>query len=111
MAKNPAKILIVDDEYSVRDSLTNWFRKDGYNVESAENATVALKALQNSSFDIALLDIKMPGMDGMELLERIKAIDTKIVVIMITAFASVETAVKALKEGAFDYVTKPIDPD
>ncbi len=111
MAKNPAKILIVDDEYSDSDSLTNWFRKDGYNVESAENANVALKALQNSSFDIALLDIKMPGMDGMELLERIKAIDTKIVVIMITAFASVETAVKALKEGAFDYVTKPIDPD
>jgi DNA-binding NtrC family response regulator len=106
-----ANILVVDDEFSVRDSLLNWFRKDGYQVHAAENATEALRALQGHHFDVALLDIKMPGMDGMELQSRIHQIDAEIAVIMITAFGSVETAVKALKQGAFDYVTKPIDPD
>ncbi len=101
----------MDDEFSVRDSLYNWFRKDGYEVTAAENATEALKALQEHAFDVALLDIKMPGMDGMELQEHIHRIDPQIAVIMITAFASVDTAVRALKQGAFDYVTKPIDPD
>ncbi len=106
-----ARILVVDDEFSVRDSLYNWFRKDGHEVMAAENAHEALKALQDHAFDVALLDIKMPGMDGMELQEHIHRIDPQIAVIMITAFASVDTAVRALKQGAFDYVTKPIDPD
>jgi DNA-binding NtrC family response regulator len=103
--------LIVDDEYSVRDSLFSWFRKDGFEVTAAESAAEALKILQDHQFDVALLDIKMPGMDGMQLQERIHKIDPEIAVIMITAFASVDTAVRALKQGAFDYVTKPIDPD
>jgi len=103
--------LIVDDEFSVRDSLLHWFLQDGHLVRAAENATEALRLLQEESFEVALLDIKMPGMDGMELLERIRQIDDQLAVIMITAFASVETAVRALKLGAFDYVTKPIDPD
>jgi DNA-binding NtrC family response regulator len=106
-----ASILVVDDEFSVRDSLHNWFRKDGYQVHASENATDALRALQDHHFDVVLLDIKMPGMDGMELQSRIHQIDPEIVVIMITAFGSVDTAVQALKHGAFDYVTKPIDPD
>jgi DNA-binding NtrC family response regulator len=106
-----AGILIVDDELSVRDSLLNWFRKDGFRVATAANATLALQALEQASYDVVLLDIKMPGMDGMELQARIHAIDPAIVVIMMTAFASVDTAVRALKQGAFDYVTKPIDPD
>ncbi|HLG18507.1 MAG TPA: sigma-54 dependent transcriptional regulator [Bdellovibrionota bacterium] len=106
-----ATILIVDDEISVRDSLTQWFRRDGYNVEAAENATDALKALQTHTFDLVLLDIRMPGMDGLELQRRIKETDPSISVIMITAFASVETAVEALKQGAYDYITKPVDPD
>jgi len=106
-----ASILVVDDEYAVRDSLSHWFEKDGYEVTAAENATEALRALQEHSFDVVLLDIKMPGMDGMELQEHIHKIDPSLAVIMITAFASVETAVRALKQGAFDYVTKPIDPD
>ncbi len=104
-------ILVVDDELIVRDSLTKWFREDGYRVESAENAAVALKKLQEQSWNIMLVDIKMPGMDGIELLQRVKEIDRNVTVIIITAFAAVDTAVKALKEGAFDYVTKPIDPD
>ncbi len=104
-------ILVVDDERIVRDSLSKWFREDAFNVGTAENAAEALKLLQAQRWDIILLDIKMPGMDGMELQLRIKEIDPTATIIFITAHASVDTAVKALKAGAFDYIAKPIDPD
>ncbi len=104
-------ILIVDDEESVRDSLTNWFTEDGYAVKSAEHAKQALAMLESDPFDIILTDLKMPGMDGLEMLRRIKTLNKDAIVIVMTAFATVDTAVKALKEGAFDYVTKPFDPD
>jgi DNA-binding NtrC family response regulator len=104
-------ILIVDDEESVRDSLYNWFLEDGYHVECAEDARIALLLLESRDFDIILADIKMPGMDGLEMLRRIKALRKEAIVIMMTAFATVDTAVQALKDGAFDYVTKPFDPD
>jgi len=104
-------ILIVDDEDSVRDSLLNWFIEDGYEVEAAENAKKALQLLEQRDFNIILADIKMPGMDGLELQRRIKALNSETIVIIMTAFASVETAVQALKDGAYDYVTKPFDPD
>jgi DNA-binding NtrC family response regulator len=110
MTTKPA-ILVVDDEQVIRDSLSKWFREDGYAVESAENAAEALRRLQTRKWDIILLDIKMPGMDGMELQERIKDLDQNATIIFITAHATVDTAVKALKAGAFDYVTKPVDPD
>lgn len=104
-------ILIVDDEESVRDSLYNWFIEDGYHVECAESAMTALKFLESENFDIILADIKMPGMDGLEMLRRIKLLKSDSIVIVMTAFATVDTAVQALKDGAFDYVTKPFDPD
>lgn len=104
-------ILIVDDEESVRDSLCNWFIEDGYSVECAENAKKALQMLEEKDFDIILADIKMPGMDGMEMHRRIKTLNRESIVIIMTAFASVDTAVQALKDGAFDYITKPFDPD
>jgi DNA-binding NtrC family response regulator len=110
MAKK-VSILIVDDEESVRDSLYNWFIEDGYYVECAENAKKALTILQSDNFDIILADIKMPGMDGLEMLKRIKSLKSDAIVIIMTAFATVDTAVQALKDGAFDYVTKPFDPD
>jgi DNA-binding NtrC family response regulator len=110
MAKK-ISILIVDDEESVRDSLFNWFIEDGYQVECAEDARKALTLLESEEFDIILADIKMPGMDGLEMLKRIKALRKDSIVIMMTAFATVDTAVQALKDGAFDYVTKPFDPD
>ncbi len=110
MNANPS-ILIVDDEQVVRDSLSKWFREDGFSVATAGGAADALQQLQSQKWDILLLDIKMPGMDGMELQQRIKEIDSGATVIFITAHATVDTAVKALKEGAFDYVTKPVDPD
>ena len=111
MKPKDVKILIVDDEEIVRESLTEWFREDGYQVESAADATAALKMINRERRDIYFLDIKMPGMDGMELHRKIREADHDAVVIMITAYAAVDTAVKALKEGAFDYITKPFDPE
>jgi DNA-binding NtrC family response regulator len=110
MAKK-ISILIVDDEESVRESLYSWFIEDGYRVECAENARKALTLFESDQFDIVLADIKMPGMDGLEMLRRIKAHKQDSIVIVMTAFATVDTAVKALKDGAYDYVTKPFDPD
>jgi len=109
----PANIslLIVDDEESVRDSLYNWFVEDGFEVSCAADAKEALSMLESDSFDIILADIKMPGMDGMEMHRRIKSLNPESIVIIMTAFASVETAVQALKDGAYDYITKPFDPD
>jgi len=104
-------LLIVDDEESVRDSLYNWFIEDGYEVECAENAKQALSILESRNMDIILADIKMPGMDGLEMHRRIRSLNKDSIVIIMTAFAAVDTAVQALKDGAFDYVTKPFDPD
>ena len=104
-------ILIVDDEESVRDSLYNWFIEDGYIVECAENAKEALSILESRNFDIILADLKMPGMDGLEMQRRIRALNKEAIVIIMTAFASVDSAVRALKDGAYDYITKPFDPD
>jgi len=111
MDNQGVSILVVDDEFSVRDSLYNWFKNEGYRVDTAENGMEALKKLQEGPWDIALVDIKMPGMDGMELQRHIKKIDSTIILIIITAYATVDTAVEAMKEGAYDYLSKPIDPD
>jgi len=105
------KLLIVDDELSVRDSLAKWFHEEGYEVGTAENASDALTRLAERPWDAALVDIKMHGTDGIELQRRMHEIDPALIVIMMTGYASVETAVTALKNGAYDYVTKPLDPD
>jgi two-component system response regulator HydG len=105
------RILIVDDEAVVRDSLCRWFGDEGYEVGTAESASEALKRVAESTWDLALLDIKMPGTDGIELQRRLHEIEPDLLVIIMTGYASVETAVQALKDGAYDYVTKPFDPD
>ena len=105
------KLLIVDDELSVRDSLSKWFREEGYEVDTTENASEALTRLAQQRWDAALVDIKMHGTDGIELQKRMHEVDPELVVIIMTGYASVETAVAALKNGAYDYVTKPLDPD
>jgi DNA-binding NtrC family response regulator len=109
--KQKNKILIVDDEKIVRESLYHWFEDEGYSVETAEDALHALKLFDKGKYDLILLDMKMPGMSGIELLSKIKEIDPDCIIILITAFASVPTAIQALKGGAYDYVTKPVDPD
>ncbi|MGC2549023.1 MAG: sigma-54 dependent transcriptional regulator [Candidatus Sulfotelmatobacter sp.] len=105
------KLLIVDDELSVRDSLGKWFREEGYEVATTENASDTLTSLAQQRWDVALVDIKMHGTDGIELQRRMHEVDPELLVIMMTGYASVETAVAALKNGAYDYVTKPLDPD
>jgi DNA-binding NtrC family response regulator len=104
-------LLIVDDETIVRDSLSKWFQEEGYEVGTAESAPQALKLLAQGHWDLALVDIKMPGTDGIELQRRLHEINPELIVIIMTGYASVETAVAALKNGAYDYVTKPFDPD
>ena len=106
-----ASLLVVDDELIVRDSLDKWFREEGYDVTVAESAQEALGKIAAKRFDLALVDIKMPGTDGVELQRRMHEIDSDMLVIMMTGYASVETAVTALKNGAYDYVSKPFDPD
>ena len=105
------KLLIVDDELSVRDSLGKWFREEGYEIGTAESASDALTRMAENKWDLALLDIKMRGTDGIELQRRLHELDPDLIVIMMTGYASVETAVTALKNGAYDYVSKPLDPD
>jgi DNA-binding NtrC family response regulator len=106
-----ANLLVVDDELIVRDSLDKWFREEGYEVTVAENAHDALGKMAAQRFDLSLVDIKMPGTDGVELQRRMHEIDPEMLVIIMTGYASVETAVAALKNGAYDYVSKPFDPD
>ena len=106
-----SKLLVVDDELIVRDSLDKWFREEGYEVAVADSAQEALAKMAADRFDLALVDIKMPGVDGVELQKRMHEIDPDMLVIIMTGYASVETAVTALKNGAYDYISKPFDPD
>jgi DNA-binding NtrC family response regulator len=107
------KILIVDDELVVRDSLSKWFALEGYETTTADSAHEALATVAEpgKDFDLALVDIKMPGTDGIELQKRLHDAVPEMLTIIMTGYATVETAVQALKQGAYDYVTKPIDPD
>jgi DNA-binding NtrC family response regulator len=105
------KLLIVDDELSVRDSLGKWFREEGYEIGTAESANDALTRIAEQKWDIALLDIKMRGTDGIELQGKLHEIDPQLITIIMTGYASVDTAVQAMKNGAYDYLTKPLDPD
>ena len=111
MDTQTARILIVDDEAVVRDSLADWFRDEGYEADTAESAKVALEKLANNSWDIFLLDIRMPGIDGLELQRKLKEAQPDATVIIMTAYASVESAVEAMKLGAYDYIIKPFNPD
>ncbi len=104
-------LLVVDDEESVRTSLHNWFREDGYEVGTAKDAYEALQLIERAHWDILLLDIKMPGMDGLELQRRVRQVNKDVIIIIMTAYASVDTAVQSLKEGSYDYVVKPFNPD
>ncbi|MEJ5357329.1 MAG: response regulator [Desulfobacterales bacterium] len=103
------RILLVDDEWSVRDSLKEWLEAEGFSTAMAASGPEALAALREKAFQLMLLDIKMPGMDGVEVLERAKQISPGLDVVMMTAYATVETAVEAMKIGALDYLIKPFD--
>ena len=105
------KILVVDDEQSMREFLDIMLKKEGYKVSLASNGEEVLKYIGKDIFDLVLLDIRMPKMDGITVLRKIKSTSPETVVIMITAYASADTAIKAMKEGAYDYITKPFKID
>jgi two-component system response regulator PilR (NtrC family) len=105
------KILVVDDERSMREFLGIMLAKEGYSVTQCPDGETALKQMEEDIFDLAIMDIRMPKMDGIAVLERIKETAPETVVIMITAFASTDTAVQAMKKGAYDYITKPFKID
>jgi DNA-binding NtrC family response regulator len=104
-------ILIVDDEPIMRESLSDWLRDDGYSVVAADSGTRALKLLPTESWNVMIVDLKMPGMDGIELMGEVKKTSPDVPIIIMTAYATVDTAVRAMREGAYDYVVKPFDPE
>jgi DNA-binding NtrC family response regulator len=103
------KILIVDDEDSILDLLKDFFTQEGYNVETTNDPLKALKIVEEGETKIALTDIKMPVMDGIELLENIKRINGLVQVIIMTGYGSLENTVRCLEKGANDYLLKPFE--
>ena len=105
------KILIVDDELIMRESLAGWLERDGHVVETAASGEEALQKLKEYHFEILLVDIKMEGMSGLDVLTKVKESDPDVAVVMITAYGSISTAIEAMKNGAVDYLLKPFDPN
>ena len=104
-------ILVVDDEMSVRTTFSSVLRKEGYRVTAVKDGYEAIKAIDEGSFDLALVDLRMPGLDGIEVLENIKKRKPQIPVIIYTGYGSVTTAVEAMRKGAADYLAKPFSPE
>jgi len=104
-------ILIADDEQEIRESLSLILEEEGYRCTTAEDGDAALQEIESSNFDILIADIKMPKLNGMQLMEKVKNISPQTMIIIITAYATVETAVHALRSGASDYIVKPLDFD
>lgn len=109
MSESLGHILIVDDEAPVLDVLSEYFATQGYTVDTAANGADALSAVQRLHPDLVLLDVRMPGMDGLEVLRKLRELDQRLAVIMVTANEDVALARETLKIGAFDYVSKPFD--
>lgn len=102
------RILIIEDEETLRESLKRVFQREGYQVEAVESAEPALELYEETNYDLILTDIILPGITGIELLKRVKEINPEQIIIIMTAFASLETAVETLRAGAYDYIVKPI---
>jgi len=107
----PASILIIDDEESIRDSMTQVLQKEGYHVRAAGEGKAGLNLFSSESYQAVFLDLKLPGMKGMDVLTRIKEASPETPVIIITGYASIESAIEAMKRGAFDYMAKPFTPE
>lgn len=108
---NGLKILLIEDEPSVRLGITCTLESAGHEVKTAESGTGGITAFEKEDFDIVITDLRLPGADGIEVLKSVKSVSSDTGVIIITAFADVKTAVDAMKEGAYDYISKPFDPD
>jgi two-component system response regulator HydG len=110
-SKPRARVLVADDESSARSGLATLLRDEGFDVWLAEDGFKALTRIQEEAPDVLITDLRMPGLDGIELLRRAREVDPKIIVVLVTAYADVETAVRAMQEGAEHYLTKPIQID
>ncbi|MDK2918641.1 MAG: hypothetical protein PWQ37_1374 [Candidatus Petromonas sp.] len=105
------KILIVDDEKNIRMTLRHCLKEQNYDIDIAINGDEALNKIQNQKFDLVLLDIKMPGLTGMQVLEKLRNRGNDVNIIMMTAYGTIEKAVEAMKLGAIDFISKPFTPD
>jgi DNA-binding NtrC family response regulator len=105
------KILVVDDEQLIRESLVFILNKENYDVDEAENGMVALEKIRKESYDVVITDIEMPELKGVELLKKIREVSPQTFVVMITAYGSLDTAIAALRNGAYDYILKPLEFD
>lgn len=106
-----ANILVIDDEESIRDACEQALSGDDIRVEAAKNGLEGLSLLKGKYFDIIILDLKMPGLSGMDVLKKIKENNPETMVIVITGYATIESAVEAMKYGAYDFIPKPFTPD
>ncbi len=106
-----SKVLIIDDDKGMCQLLSDIIISEGFKAFDAQDGIMALKEVRTHTPDVVLLDIKLPGMDGMKVLEEIKSIDESLVVIMLTGYGDIKDAVKTIKMGAFDYITKPFEND
>jgi len=111
MLRKSAVILVIDDEESMRDSCSQILTKGGFQAETAENGTIGLEKIKEVKPDLVLVDLKMPGISGMEVLEKTREIDPNIISIVITGYATVDSAVEAMKKGAYDFLPKPFTPE
>jgi len=105
------KVLVVDDEEVMRESLSGWLQEDGLEVITSASGAEALQVLATDTFDLMMVDLRMPGMDGLQFLQKAQHVQPQTPVLIMTAYATVETAVQAIKKGAYDYITKPFNPD
>jgi two-component system, NtrC family, response regulator AtoC len=111
MANDRTRILVVDDEEIVRESLGGWLEKDGYTICCCPDGPSAIGKIKSERWSIMIVDLKMPGMDGLQVLEEAKKLQPDLAVVIMTAYATVDTAVAAMKAGAYDYLVKPFDPE
>lgn len=111
MSVTAAHILVVDDEEIMRESLCAWLQEDGFEVEALATGREAMEAVRRKVYDAILLDLKLPDMDGLDILKQCKRYQPNTPVLMITAYGSVDTAIQAMKQGAIDYITKPFNPE
>src|SRR4030042_1259230 len=107
------KFLVIDDEQIMREGCSRILSKDGWAVITAENGTKGLEEIkvQSEKIDVILLDLMLPGMSGMEVLDHVRTVDPNLLVIVIPGYATVESAVEAMKKGAYDFIPKPFTPD
>ncbi|RMG64178.1 MAG: sigma-54-dependent Fis family transcriptional regulator [Calditrichaeota bacterium] len=105
--KRLGRVMVVDDEENIREVLSNYLTGLGYQVVTATDGQDALNKFQKDQFDLIISDLLMPNIDGLDLLKRIREQDKEVIFLMITGYPSIETAVEAIKKGAYDYITKP----